>query len=815
MLNDYAATRNDGMPLGGIGAGSLEIRPNGYFGNWWFMNNYPWGGGAETDAFDTYGLRFCLIFNDGGGLQAFNLGESLGVDTRKDKKYWLSDPYHFPWVAHPERVEFEARFPHARLNYHHSRMPIEVSLQASSLFVPHDYVHSNMPAAFLEFTIRNRSDKPMEIGLLSLMKNPVGYDHPELPAAASIIHQAGIHGMQLTRPGLPVDSSSQGSAGLFFLDEDADLSHVFHPRAGRDLWDPLMATGRLEDRDWGGDESVTGDVGAERSGKSAYGIPRAAICRHLRLRAGENRRLLMVLCWHFPVFTELTRPANPGGADCECTCSGIGRDIGHAYAQRYRDATDVARQLVPVHQSMMARTRRFADALYTSTLPGWETQAVGSALSLLLRTAWLDKAGEFGIWEGLGCCGLQTIDVGHYSSWPILQMFPDWDRSSNRLSVKNCTPEGKVPHLMQGSFIRTDEPSGGRRGRIDLPLQFIMAVWRYVRWTGDVAEAERLWPVLTRQITWIEACDLNNDGLPDNKGSDQTYDQFPIYGTGSFVAGLFIGALDAMQDLAGMLEQPTQQADYTLKMKTALQRYEAQLWNGRYYRLSNDISKDLVNEGCMTDQINADWFMRQSRGSDAGILPDERIRGAQRAILQHNSRRSLAGDWLCNCSWPEGGGVDIWRGSSDQVNCPWTGVEYAFAAHLRLMGLRDEGRRVAKDAFDRYELAGMRFNHLECGGYYYRSLAIWALYSAEFGINFNAIDGCLSLSLPTDEDCRFLLTLPQGSATVDWCASSRRLNLRGLTGRLEIRKLRINGKNHEVSAPLSVHPDQIWSQVLS
>jgi uncharacterized protein (DUF608 family) len=33
MLNDYAATRNDGMPLGGIGAGSLEIRPNGYFGN--------------------------------------------------------------------------------------------------------------------------------------------------------------------------------------------------------------------------------------------------------------------------------------------------------------------------------------------------------------------------------------------------------------------------------------------------------------------------------------------------------------------------------------------------------------------------------------------------------------------------------------------------------------------------------------------------------------------------------------------------------------------------------------------------------------
>ena len=41
----------------------------------------------------------------------------------------------------------------------------------------------------------------------------------------------------------------------------------------------------------------------------------------------------------------------------------------------------------------------------------------------------------FAIWEGLGCCGMQTLDVTYYGSFPILILFPELEKVQMRMTA--------------------------------------------------------------------------------------------------------------------------------------------------------------------------------------------------------------------------------------------------------------------------------------------------------------------------------------------------------------------------------------------
>jgi uncharacterized protein (DUF608 family) len=796
--------RNSGLPLGGIGAGSVEIRPDGTFHRWLLMNNRPWGAGSSTEVMERLGLRFVLMADDGRERLWLNLADSNGMDPGLDSWYWIADPYHVPWVTFPESIDYTARWPFAELAYRFRGLPLTVRLKAWSPFVPHDAAASNTPGAVLEFAVDNPTDRPWRLSLVALIKNPVGYDHPNLPCAASLVREDGFAGAVMTRPGLPERCTSRGTCGFFFSDAGARrFSFSLHPRSGRDLWDPLFADGRLDDVDCGREGAVLGEIGAERTVTGPTGHPRLALCTEFEVAPGTSTGTTGLLTWHFPVFLEQEQELHASADDPGREGRRQAEDIGVQYTHRFNDALAVGRWLHRERGRLGRLTGRFAAALHGSSLPEWERDAVAATLSVLTRAAWWDRAGRFGIWEGMGCCGLQTVDVGHYGSFPILQFFPELDRSANRLSADNRHPDGKVPHMLKGNFSACDCPCH-ERGRIDLGTQFVLAVWRHVLWTGDLAEGRRQWPVVVANLEWMAQADENGDGLPDNRGPDQTYDRFPIFGTSALVGGLYLAALKAAADLAQRLGDTAAATRYRGLVAATLPILDRQLWNGRYYNLSHDAAKNAGNTGCMVDQANADWFLRQC--GDPGLLPDERVRSAMRAILEHNTRRHGQAVWLANCSFPHGGGVTITRKGSDQVNAPWSGVEYAFAAHLVLLGLRDEARAVATAVFDRYEHAGMRHNHIECGEFYYRCMAAWALYGAEFGLAWDAFARRLTLA-PQGRDCRCLVAVPGGSAEARWNAASRTLTLEGLTGSFAIARLVIDGRETVLPQEVTITTD--------
>ncbi len=752
--------RNCGVPLGGLGTGSVEIRRDGYLHEWQIMNNRPWGSGPVADIpLDA----FFFALNVRG--EAWQRSAILGIPppyVGHDFRF-LNDPYSMPWVTHPESIDAEVTFPFTRLDYHFADMPIKVELEAFSPFIPLDEKNSGLPVASFTYSLTNTSTEPLEVSLLGALRNIVGYASPD-SLSEMVADGPAIH---FSRD-MDAGASDFGSMVLGCPGAEAEeCSFVLHPRNPRDIWEPIRSGGRLENIDLGEFGGKLGNIGAERLARLRQGLPYGVLCRTLHLEAGASTTVTFILAWHFPNFIEENYPEKQV----------IGGTIGHMYSNWFAGAREVFDYAVSTFDALRNETRVWSDCYFDSSLPRWLLDAVSAQLTTLVKASWWDAAGRFGVWEGLGCCGLQTTDVIYYGSAAIVQLFPEIEKSQLRLTREHIA-DGAVPHNMPGNFSCCDiDPCK----RIDLIPEFILLLWRDVLWTGDIDYIREMWPTILEALDRLWSYDTDGDGLPNSRGPDQTYDQFPLKGTSAFVGFIFAASLRAAAELAALMGDTALADDLVKRRVRALAALNEQLWTGEYYRLSFDPAEGKPNDGVMLDQVNGDWFTRLATGQ--GMLPEDKVTSALHSVLNYCSAPE---GYLSNCVWPSGEPTLIGRHTADQANWPWSGVEYASASHMVAVGLREEGLRVARAVWDRYERAGLRFNHVECGGHYCRALSAWALYQALCGFCYNALDESLSLIVGAEE-VRCAITLPTGWGTLHF--GDGKLTLRVTRGNLSLRTI--------------------------
>lgn len=795
MIHD--GLMNSGVPLGGLGTGSVELRRDGYLHEWQVMNNRPWGSGPAVDAPPDSAFFALRLQQDEGG-ETLRRTAVLGLPVEYSSRFpllghFLNDPYHMPWLEHADAIDAEVRFPFTRLRYNfdsRNPLPVEVELEAFSPFIPLDAKNSALPLAFFTFRLKNLTGDDIEVSLLGALRNLTGYTYLEQPSHMAFMQSPGLSRVELARDSVPSGASDDGTLALAVIEEgQGSTSYVFHPRTSRDLWDPFHHEGRLESVDVGDFAGMLGNMGAEQKARLRRGMPLGAICRQVTLPAVSERRITFMIAWHFPNFIEMDYMEKKRAGEL----------TGHRYAVDFDGAGALARYGAAHFGELQQRTRDFVDAYYSSSFPRWLLDAAAAQLTTLVKSSWWDRSGRFGIWEGLGCCGLQTTDITYYGSFPILQFFPEIQYSQMRLTHDNIEVPGKVPHMMPGNFSTGDVD---HRGRIDLIPQYILLVWRDLLWGGDLDYARSMWPSVKDALAYFARTDTDGDGLPNNTGPDQTYDQFPLKGTSSFVGFLYAASLRAAAQMANALGEPETAADLEARLKVSLKKLDQQLWNGDYYNLSFDSAAGIANEGVMTDQVNGDWFVRQTSG--AGLLPDRKVRSALLSVVDFCASPH---GYLANCAWPRGGAVSIGRHTSDQAGSPWSGVEYAAAAHLILLGLEREGLQVAQNVWARYERAGLRFNHIECGANYYRALSSWAVYLALTGFAWDALAQELTLSYRRGQ-ARFIVCTPAAWGEVatrrytDQPGGSFTLRLR--EGAMKVRVLRLKGLR---AGPVSVWLD--------
>jgi uncharacterized protein (DUF608 family) len=847
-----------GAPLGGIGTGFVEIRADGCFHEWQIFNSGPWAQNARsTTAPPAPGpeyLRFIL-----------RTTMRSGSSPQVRRLYLRSDEnnlYSLPMLQDVESIDYYAQFPIVTLHYNDSTLPVKITSQVFSPFIAGNARDSATPGFHVVYAVENISKEIIEVSLAGFLDNPLASALADRKLTNTLSHVNDT-----TQVLFRTDAESDFPSGIGNLcfavtgGESSFITGTFHEYAwpGMARWltprvnymlvsviEDLAATGRLPNTNGETDPSTslpslaavdelsdsnvrdltqrlcadalvarifadahranpTGGVEADRallrevvenlSGgphKSPLDWGSAALASMVEIKPGETKEIRFALSWFFPNHLSMD-----------------GRFMGHMYSNWFADAGEVSGFLCSNYTRHRAASEKFAQTLADTSLGDAMAFSWSSQLSTLVFNTWWTKDGSYAIWEGLGCCGLSTTDVDYDGSFPVVALFPELKLSQMMHTIGYQNDQGQVPHNFAGDLHRVDKGFM----RVDMNPQFVMMVYRDYLWTSDQDYLMTMWPHVVRAMAFTESLDTNGDALPDRDTGLQTYDQWRMRGTPSYIASLWIGALRAASRIATDAGQKDHAKRWSELLAKASANFDKLLFNGEYYSLWADgAARD---ELCMTDQISGEWFSHLI-GLDTTISK-ENLHRAIGSIFKYNFSPEFG---LHNATAPQKSGKDLLALNNLQAGGLWSGIEFSFASHLMDHGRYPDGLKIVEAIHRRYLRAGQPWNHVECGGHYSRAMSSWATLLAASGFKPDLPNGGLEITpkVPGDFHTPWITATAYGTIR----RSGRTLSISCASGSLQLKRLktasgassiRLNGKT--LQAKISLAEDSVMFEFAS
>ncbi len=150
-----------GMPVGGICAGQLYLGGDGRLWHWDLFNlpqasNFTAGAGPNYAQPPSPGFPL----EQGFAIKTVAAGQTL-VRTLDSRGI---DPQH---------IGFAGKYPMATVDYRDPSLPVSVSLEAFSPFIPLNVDDSALPATILRFSVTNTSAAPVTVELAGWLENAV------------------------------------------------------------------------------------------------------------------------------------------------------------------------------------------------------------------------------------------------------------------------------------------------------------------------------------------------------------------------------------------------------------------------------------------------------------------------------------------------------------------------------------------------------------------------------------------------------------------------------------------------------------------
>ena len=150
-----------GMPIGGICAGQLYLGGDGRLWHWDIFN-LP----QAANFSDTAGPNYARPplpaspIEQGFALKV-TVGEQVQVRTLDSRGF------------NPKHIGFSGQYPMAFVDYRDPALPVTVSLEAFSPFIPLNVPDSSLPATVMRFTVKNTSVSPVAVELAGWIENAV------------------------------------------------------------------------------------------------------------------------------------------------------------------------------------------------------------------------------------------------------------------------------------------------------------------------------------------------------------------------------------------------------------------------------------------------------------------------------------------------------------------------------------------------------------------------------------------------------------------------------------------------------------------
>ncbi len=744
-----------GMPIGGIGTGTVYIGGDGKLWCWDIFNQHHEGvvpnDTPDRDYVNPRGSRLRERYGanyvypqEQRSPWNFEQGFAVVVEQDGEHKRLTLDKHGF------NNIRFAGQSPIAHINYSDDSTALSVELEAMTPFIPLDEDSSSYPATILNYTLKNTGTSELEVTLEGWSENPALAQHGHRNDSGLINKtfdfDSGV-GVSLecqqqrpTPEGYPDINSLPdfGSLALLCLDEQSQAyaSSFLLPKAQR------------KQQNISRSQSWSPSIG---------GIDRA-----ITLAPNESKTISFILAWHFPnmrlnteTFTKNSEPTRFEQANHQ-----------RWYAAKFADAKAVALDVANRFNELTQSTRLWQQTWYDSTLPHWlleRTMIPNNALQT--NTSYRFADGRFWAWEGVGCCPGTCTHVWHYAQ-SVGRLFPALEQD-----LRERTDYGLALQKDGAIFFRGEYND---KDAVDGQAGVILRTYREHQMTADDSFVKRLWPKIKLALQYLILQDAR-DGIPNGIPSGKQHNTLDAdwFGKVPALASMYLAALKAGSAMA-VIAGDTDFAHYCNNIGNLGQHNIANLFDADkgFFIQQEDIEHlDAIGTGtgCYIDQVIGQWWSFQL---GLGRLFDgEKTRKALNALWQYNfcpdigqlrdsidnprlrgRPYALAGDaGMVMCTWPKGGKKENWEKywQFGYFNECMTGFEYQVASHMiwesdNEVELLEKGLVLTRSVHDRYH-GSMRnpYNEIECSDHYARAMASYSVFLAVCGFEYDGPKGLL------------------------------------------------------------------------
>eukprot|EP01133_Synstelium_polycarpum_P007372 gene7372-8591_t len=634
-----------GVPIGGIGSGSINRGWKGDFVRWNLKHGIVRSETIDADKFSVY-----IRFDDKNDPYAAapTTKRAVVLCPGKPKSNFNLDVWN--WGLKGDRSQYFGLFPRAWTVYEEPHPDIRLVCKQISPVIPHNYQESSYPCGVFVWRIENNGSSDADVSLMLTFQNSdgsaendvVGGHHNKsfkyVDAKGNKVNGVTMHNKREIKA---CGGDGKNKSNKVFNDplevsiavrDDDDVQFSYMSRfdttnrlEAANLWYSFNKAGVLDNVD---DTRPSGPKKAIAS----------AIAAKVTVPAGSVKEIVFSIAWDNPI----TR-----------------FNSGYGYYRRYTKFYGISgTNSQKIAAEAIGNYRRWDDAIVAwqqpildePTLPSFYKQALFNELYYFVDggSVWTagkpadqptnisisskfgddgpDSIGKFAYLESQEYLMYNTYDVHFYASfalaslWPRLETSLQCDIADATLldygEMVECVHTGKqMPRKARGTVPHDlGNPGEDPWRRVnsynimdisrwkDLPSKFVLQVYRDYLVTQDKGFLLQLWGVVEEVIRHAFEFDTDNDGVVDNEGvPDQTYDTWSALGCSAYSGGLWLASLRVASEMAKVLGLKEDEIVYNKIFDKGRKSYVKKLWNGHYFNY--DSSKNPHFDSIMADQL--------------------------------------------------------------------------------------------------------------------------------------------------------------------------------------------------------------------
>lgn len=618
VIYRFAQPATNGLALGGIDVGCIDIETNGLLG-------------------------YCTIFNTHiprrGPLNIPFLGLSIGEETwvlsnKETKQYDTNDgrqpvepvfmDLKLDGVKIAKEIHYWGHYPIADLEYEIDS-PVNVGLRAWVPFLPGDIQSSMIPGIIFEVHLRNESSQ--------IQKGTIAFSFPG-PTIAEAGTDRFLHEKVTGSFNGVTVSAEKASYALGVIGEE-------NLRLGGELGADGIA--------WANIQNVLPVTQQNKPGASA--------AVDFVLDVGKTKIIRFLLTWYSPQWKGGGHPASTEG-----------NTFTHMYALYYPNALKSALILAEKHESLLRRVLAWQEVIYSDEkIPGWLADSLINALYMITEDgmwaqalpplpSWVRKEdGLFGMNEcPRGCPQIECLPCSFYGSIPLAYFFPQLALSTLRGYKGYQYPEGAPPWIFGGITGGTPPidfamPTRGYQLSLN-GVCCIDMVNKYYMVTKDEEMLKEFYPFVKNLTVW--QMNLRPEyplgdriiSMPTgNVGTEWFEADEPGWsGMATHVGGLHLAHLKIAQRIAEKVGDNGFAQICREWFSAGSNSLETKMWAGNYYLNFWEPETETKSELIFGYQLDGEWVAR-FHGIEEGVFQSDRVKTVLQTIKQINVSLSKSG----------------------------------------------------------------------------------------------------------------------------------------------------------------------------